>query len=207
MITATFLSILLADVAVSMPSMNVRQTGASCAGLGSDATDTTSYNFTLAAYNTTNSGGVTTPLVLAWGPPGDSPAASEWVFSTYESWGSNQWPYNTLQSGAVFPQAGSDEEGLGAFSAPVAAGDELVFVVTEYESSPDAAQIYCAVPEVATNSVLLAVNGDTNSFSLCTATTTWISGSQVTLVYEASEDSDEYIYDTCYAVKVAIEPV
>ena len=65
------------------PTLRVRQQGASCVGLADGSTDSPSYNFTLAAVNTTlpNANSTGAPLVLGWGPPGTSPAASAWAIS------------------------------------------------------------------------------------------------------------------------------
>lgn len=73
----------LAATASALPTLRVRQQGASCAGLADGSTDSPSYNFTLAAVNTTlpNANSTGAPLVLGWGPSGTSPAASAWSLS------------------------------------------------------------------------------------------------------------------------------
>jgi len=208
MLSHISLPLVLAAGALSMPTLSGRQTGASCAGLGSGATDTISYNFTFAAYNldTPNANSTGAPLVLGWGPGGDDPAASAWALSTYASWGSNEWPYISLEGGSLFPEPGPDEDGLGAYNFATTAGDEVIFYVTEHESAPETADIWCAVPDSETDYSILAVNGDTSNFSLCDATTTWISGTQVNLVYSPAENNTDYVYDTCTPVRVQLVP-
>ena len=80
MLATVFTLVGMAGASMAFPALQMRQTGASCSGLGTEATDTSIFGFTLTAYSTTDQN-TTYPLVLAWGPPGDSPAASEWVYS------------------------------------------------------------------------------------------------------------------------------
>jgi len=199
------LLVLLAASVSAMPALSVRQNGASCTGLADGSTDTPSYNFTLAAYNTSsaNSNSTGAPLVLGWGPAGTSPAASEWAISTYAAWHSNEWPYFTLSGGALFPIPGPDEDGLGAYDFEVASGGEVAFYVTEHESDPEPALIYCAAADDASDYAKLAVNNDAGSLSLCQATSTW---ANTILVYEASTNNSNYDYSTCYPVQVNIIP-
>ncbi|KZT01896.1 uncharacterized protein LAESUDRAFT_815652 [Laetiporus sulphureus 93-53] len=193
---------LLAGSSLALPTLQSRwNTSASCVGLPDGSTASPSYNFTLAAYNLTQSNANDTgvPLVLAWGPPGTSPAASEWVISTYESWGSNQWPYFTLTDGGLYPQPSSSENGLGAYDFAVNEGDEVHFIVTIAESNPTVAEIYCAADE-SEDYAVLAVNNDADNFSLCLA------GTQNNLVYAPSTNNTLYTYDSCYPVRVYLLP-
>ncbi|KAH9921904.1 uncharacterized protein B0H18DRAFT_1121199 [Fomitopsis serialis] len=187
----------------AIPALNTRQTGASCAGFGSGSTDTPTYNFTLTAYNTTlpntNSSGA--PLVLGWGPPGTSPEASYWAISTYAEWHSNDWPYFSLEGGAIYPNPGPDEQGLGAYDYDIASGAEVGFLVLPTEPGRDVPKIYCAA--LRNGDVLLAVNNDADSFSLCQS----VPNTSNVLVYQAnSNNSDYYDYSTCYGVDVFVIP-
>lgn len=208
---ALALALPLAASALAMPNPRLppRQDGSPCAGFGENSTDSPSYNFTLAAYNSTGSNANSTgaPLVLAWGPPGDSAAASAWVFSTYASWGSDEWPYNVLEQGALLPQPGPSEDGLGAYNlfAPTA-GEEVIWFVTTEEEDPSTQQIFCAVNETSSEYDVLAVNGSAGNFSLCAATTDWVTGSQFNLVYAPASNGSSYVYETCYPVRVQLIP-
>ncbi|PCH34750.1 hypothetical protein WOLCODRAFT_139557 [Wolfiporia cocos MD-104 SS10] len=200
--------IALVASATAVPVLQGRQTGASCAGFSEASTDTTVYNFTLAAYNLTlpNANATGAPLVLGYGPPGDSAAASEWAISTYASWGVNDWPYFTLQSGALYPQPGPNENGLGAYDFQVQPGSEVAFFVTVQESSPSPAEIYCAVDNSTEYSVL-AVNNDADNFSLCVATADWTDSPQYNIVYQPEANATQYTYNTCYPVRVQLIPL
>ncbi|TFY58606.1 hypothetical protein EVJ58_g6320 [Rhodofomes roseus] len=201
----SFLALFSASVS-AMPALSVRQNGASCTGLADGSTDSPAYNFTLAAYNTTlsNTNSTGAPLVLGWGPAGTSPAASEWAISTYAAWHSNEWPYFTLSNGALFPIPGPDENGLGAYDFTVASGAEVAFYVTEHESDPEPALIYCASADADSEYAKLAVNNDADSLSLCQATTAaW---PNTVLVYEANSNNTNYDYSTCYPVQVNLVP-
>ncbi|KZT66901.1 hypothetical protein DAEQUDRAFT_767581 [Daedalea quercina L-15889] len=197
---ASLLSLFAASVS-AMPTLSIRQNGASCTGLADGSTDSPLYNFTLAAYNTTSSNTNSTgaPLVLGWGPAGTSPAASERAISTYAAWHSDEWPYFTLSDGALYPVPGPDESGLGAYDFEVAPGQEVAFYVTTHESNPEPALIYCAAAH--DGYLVLAVNNDADHFSLCQATSSW---SNTVLVYEASANNTNYNYSTCYPVQVNI---
>ncbi|KAI0727661.1 hypothetical protein C8Q72DRAFT_838703 [Fomitopsis betulina] len=187
------------------PTLRVRQQGASCVGLADGSTDSPSYNFTLAAVNTTlpNANSTGAPLVLGWGPPGTSPAASAWAISTYAAWHSNEWPYFTLSDGALYPIPGPEEHGLGAYDHEVASGDEVSFWVTTQQSDAAPDPIYCAAANDDPEYAVLAVNNDTEHFSLCDST---ISCPNTVLVYEAADGNSNYGYSTCYPVQVNIIP-
>ncbi|KZS99755.1 uncharacterized protein LAESUDRAFT_667593 [Laetiporus sulphureus 93-53] len=192
---------LLAGTSLALPILQSRwNTSASCVGLPDGSTASPSYNFTLTAYNLmqSNANDNSVPLVLAWGPPGTSPAASEWVISmlswTYESWGSNEWPYFTLTGGGLYPRPGSSENGLGACDFAINEGDEVHFIISIAESNPAVDEIYCAAVTV------LAVNNDADNFSLCLA------GTQNNLVYAPSTNNTLYTYDSCYPVRVYLLP-
>ncbi|KAH9831571.1 uncharacterized protein C8Q71DRAFT_726759 [Rhodofomes roseus] len=196
---------LFAASASAVPALNTRQTGASCAGLSSGSTDTPAYNFTLTALNTTlpNTNATGAPLVLGWGPAGSSPASSDWVISTYAEWHSNEWPYFSLQSGALYPIPGPDEEGLGAYDYDIASGAAIGFYVLPAESGRDNPEIYCAASR--NGNTLLAVNNDADSFSLCQAVPNPYPNN--ILVWQAKADnSDVYDFSTCYGVQVFLFP-
>lgn len=163
MFASAVLSLAFAASALAVPALQARQSGP-CAGFGAGSTATPTYNFTLTAVPSGAGANATgTPLVLGWGPAGDSPAASEWVLSVSEvvsseyasytdmthcqteaSWGENEWPYITLQDGALLPQPGTDEHGLGAYNFGTDTGDEVLFTIIGEEASPSTAEIFCA---------------------------------------------------------------
>ncbi|KAF9815144.1 hypothetical protein IEO21_04762 [Rhodonia placenta] len=208
MFASAVLSLAFAASALAVPALQARQSGP-CAGFGAGSTATPTYNFTLTAVPSGAGANATgTPLVLGWGPAGDSPAASEWVLSTEASWGENEWPYITLQDGALLPQPGTDEHGLGAYNFGTDTGDEVLFTIIGEEASPstlNAVMLMCEVQLVSGSYVELAVNGDAGNFALCNATTTWVSN-QVNLVYAPNADSGDYTYETCTPVRVELIP-
>ncbi|KAH9921909.1 uncharacterized protein B0H18DRAFT_1019793 [Fomitopsis serialis] len=173
----------------AIPALNTRQTGASCAGFGSGSTDTPTYNFTLTAHNTTlpNTNSTGAPLVLGWGPPGTSSEASYWAISTYAEWHSNQWPYFSLE----------------AYDYDIASGAEVGFIVLPTDPGRDVPKIYCAA--LRDDYVMLAVNNDADSFSLCQAVPDPRPNN--VLVYQANADNSQtYDYSTCYGVDVYLIP-
>ncbi|KZT67945.1 hypothetical protein DAEQUDRAFT_728460 [Daedalea quercina L-15889] len=202
-------SAIIASLATSVwaiPALNTRQTGASCAGFGSGSTDSPGYNFTLTAHNTTlpntNSTGV--PLILGWGPPGQtSTEASIWAISTYAEWHSNEWPSFSLSSGALYPNPGPDEQGLGAYDYDIAPGAEVGFYVLPADPGRQNPEIYCAA--LRDDDVMLAVNNDADSFSLCQAVPDPYPSNVLVYTADAS-NSAVYDYNTCYAVQVHLIP-
>jgi len=89
----------------------------------------------------------------------------------------------------------------------VSSGSMPGFWVSNDSDLPTPAQVYCAVantdPEYGSKYPLLAVNGETDQFSLC------MSGSGATaqnnVVYQATSDnSGTYDYNTCYPVALQL---
>ncbi|KAH9929161.1 uncharacterized protein B0H18DRAFT_1117524 [Fomitopsis serialis] len=196
---ASLLALLAASVS-AMPNLSVRQSGASCTGLADGSTDSPSYNFTLAAYNTSspNSNSTGAPLVLGWDPPGRAPRPANVRGMALER-------VAVLHSlgWCALPHPRPDEDGLGAYDFTVASGAEVAFFVTEHESDPEPALIYCAAADNESDYAKLAVNNDADSLSLCEATSSW---GNIVLVYEASTNNSNYDYSTCYPVQVNIIP-
>ncbi|KAI0727663.1 hypothetical protein C8Q72DRAFT_781241 [Fomitopsis betulina] len=174
----------------------------SCADLPYGSFGSPSYNFTLSA---TTADGTSTPLVFALGPPGTSPAASEWVIAVSDAPDSTDWPYYSMAQGYLRPQPGPNEQGLAAYGNPVDQGDVLSFTVTVQESSPTEAEIYCDANE-SQQYRELSVNNNIDGFSLCT-TQDYYYSDEVVLVYEAQASNSDYLYDTCEAVTVYLVPV
>ncbi|KAI0933310.1 hypothetical protein AcV7_004817 [Taiwanofungus camphoratus] len=204
MFVLTVLPVFLAASSSAMPTLSTHQSGP-CTGLGQDAYDTAS-DFTLTAYNLTLPNANTTgaPLVLGSGPAGTSGQASVAVLVTYASYSRNDWPgpNMTLASGALTP---APEGGLVASNTNVTAGDAVSFIVTDPQFSSPGPQIYCAVPQTDESDlewVALAVNGDTQDFSLCTT----VDGSaQDNVIYHATVDNGgQYDYDSCYSIRVQL---
>lgn len=141
---------------------------------------------------------------------------------TYASYPYNDWPNFSLVNGALIPNSGSSSSAAAADSN-VTAGNEPGFIVADPENLPQAAEIYCGVvrclfvsaslrtwsnisvhqadtdPNQGSRYPLLAVNDNTDSFSLC------MSGSgaraQNNVVYlPSSDNSGVYDYSSCYPV-------
>ncbi|KAI0329498.1 hypothetical protein GY45DRAFT_1346536 [Cubamyces sp. BRFM 1775] len=167
-----------------------------CDGFTSGAFDSAS-SFTLAAYNSTgpNSNMTGAPLVL--GTAGTTKNAQFWHFITEASWPNDiSYPTVSLVNGTLIPNGADGAK--PAQAASVDSGNSLEFF-SSATANPDAgAQIYCGVRAAAGFS-LLAVNGDTGSFSLCQAT------NQNVVFYKAAPNMG-YDYDSCYPVVLQMLP-
>ncbi|KAI0364638.1 hypothetical protein BV20DRAFT_955777 [Pilatotrama ljubarskyi] len=169
-----------------------------CDGLGGGAFDE-ALDFTLAAYNATGPNTNTTgaPLVLASG--GAISGAELRRFATYASFPFNDYTSVSLMNGTLVIN--------GANTTPARAlivqeGSQLGFLVQNGADPTAGAQIYCAVADVdpaghGTGHPFLAVNGDTDSFSLCQV------GTQNVVFYKPIPDHGED-FDSCYPVKLQV---
>ena len=143
---------------------------------------------------------------------------------TYAAWGSDEWPYFVLNSGNLLPQPGPSEQNLGAYDRAIDAGGEVGFIVTVASQGRQDPQIYCAevsIPDARLllcvqpyasqardDQVLLALNGDADSFSICEASIPWHSTPNEILVWKADANHGS-VYDesTCYGVQVLINQI
>ncbi|OSX66065.1 hypothetical protein POSPLADRAFT_1052745 [Postia placenta MAD-698-R-SB12] len=208
MLASAFIAFALAASVLAIPTLFEARQNNPCAGFASGSTDTPGYNFTLHAVPVGASANDTGELlVFGYGPEGgSSPAAGLLALTTEASWGQNQWPFSSMQNGSVYPQPGPQEQGLYAYSNGANAGQEVIFVDTTAQEdiftlTSVGAGSFCAA--LVDDVVALAVNGDTNSFSLCNATSNWVEG-QVNVVYSPVANNTDYIYDTCSPVRVEL---
>jgi len=198
MFKSLIVSALLATATFAMPAAKRQEPGPWCNGLGGGAFDVAS-GFTLAAYNTTTPNANTTGAPLVFGQAGAVDGAEFEVLSTYASFPYDDFPTLSLSEGKLLPQ------GAESFSADssVTAGQALSWVITSLDT-PAPAQIYCAVASTSahgggTGFPQLAVNGDTNSFSLC------VTGdyplAQWNVIYKANDAQfSGYDFSSCYPV-------
>ncbi|OSX62855.1 hypothetical protein POSPLADRAFT_1074264 [Postia placenta MAD-698-R-SB12] len=201
MLAIGVLSLALASAAYAAPTVVKHSTASWCTGLGGGAFDT-AYNFTLAAYNTTSSNTNSTGVPLVLGQAGTSEQMASMVLSTYASYPYNDFPNFSLLQGALTPNAEATNGSVSAADTSVDAGNEPTFMVSS-GTVPSAAQVYCAVadtdPEQSGQLPILAVNRETDQFSLCT------SGTQTNVVYRASSNNESsYDYDSCYPVAIHV---
>jgi len=200
MLSASFLSLALATVSgvSALPTLRVRQDP--CAGIGAGAFNSAN-NFTLAALNSTITDSQAVGVQLVVGQNGATDSQSFGVLSTYASYQYNEYPNFSLQDGALIPNAASSSP-PGA-DTDVSDGAMPGFVFSS-SSLPAGAQIYCGVadtdPDQGSPNPLLAVHGNTDSFSLCMGGSG--STAQNNIVYNAASGSESYDYTTCYPVKV-----
>jgi len=174
--------------------------GPSCNGLGVGAFDVAA-NFSLAALNVTLPNVNTTGAPLVLGQAGAIDGATFSVLSTLASFPYNQGVTFSLNEGALAPNL----QGITPVDGTVNPGDAPGFVMTSL-NAPSPAHIYCAVANTdpnggGTGHPILAVNGDTGSFSLC-RTGNW-TAAQTNLVWKAKQGG-AYEFDTCYAVKIQL---
>jgi len=176
--------------------LEARQSGP-CSGLGS-GTSSTAGPFSLYAYNpngsNTNSSGI--PLVLAPVPSSSPPYGR---LATYASYGQGSLTSFSLTDNTLVPADNS------AVDLSVASGTELEWQFVSALETPAAAPIYCVVnheaPTGLTDTAMLAVNGETGSFSLCQSET----APYIDVVYEATSDNGgAYEYETCESIIVHV---
>ncbi|KAI0643247.1 hypothetical protein C8Q79DRAFT_1002500 [Trametes meyenii] len=173
------------------------QHGPWCDGLGGGAFDGV-HNFTLAAWNTSlpNANNTGAPLVLA--TAGAIPGAELRQLATYASFPFDDYPTFSLVNGTLIPQGGSTP----AQATIVQDGSSLGFLQTVSAEPTKGSQIYCAVADLdpaghGTGHPFLAVNGDTDSFSLCQT------GAQNVVFYKPAAEGRED-FASCYPVKVQL---
>ncbi|KAI9058927.1 hypothetical protein FKP32DRAFT_1596802 [Trametes sanguinea] len=169
-----------------------------CNGLGPGAMDTTG-NFTLGAINTTLPNANTTgaPIVVVIGGAYiliDTYQLGTWAQYSYPLF----YPNLALQNGTIII-SGDSANAKPAQAGNVFAGNppQWAVRVNGTLNPADGAQVYCAVPSSTTNA-LLAVNGDTDSFSLCQ------SAFGENVVYYKAAPGHNYDFDSCYPVKLQL---
>ncbi|KAJ8497070.1 hypothetical protein ONZ51_g728 [Trametes cubensis] len=184
MLALTALAVALSTVSTMATPTKRASPGPWCDGLGSGAFDTSS-SFTLAAYNTTGPNANSTGA-----PPRDGQrrrTAASWPDALV-------YPTASLANGTLILSGTGDA--LPAQAVAVQEGDSLVFSASDSANPSAGAQDYCAVqPE--SGLPLLAVYGDTDSFSLCQLA--W----ENVVFYKAAPDQG-YDFDSCYPVKLQI---
>ncbi|CCM00191.1 uncharacterized protein FIBRA_02219 [Fibroporia radiculosa] len=194
----------LAATSFAAPALQGRHSMDPCAGLG-NYTYSTASGFSLAALYTdaTNANRTGVPLVL--GDTADS-STSNAILATLASAPAYTWPgpEMSLVDGALYPV--SSDPDVSASGSAVTAGGELRFTITQPLSDPiDGAEIYCVQSfgsPAGFQLPVLAVNGDTGSFSLCA--TNEDDTSQVNVVYQAAPRDSNYKYDTCLPVRLQV---
>ncbi|OSD00303.1 hypothetical protein PYCCODRAFT_1371322 [Trametes coccinea BRFM310] len=171
-----------------------------CDGLGPGAVDTTS-SFTIGAINTTlpNANNTGAPIVVVI-------AGAYNVIDAYQlgTWAQYKYPlmYPNIQllNGTAIV-SGNASTARPAQAGRVFAGSPPEWAVRVNGSlvPADGAQIYCAVyPPGNQGPPVLAVNGDTDSFSLCQ------SAFSENVVYYKAAPNHNYDFDSCYPVKLQL---
>ncbi|KAH9895827.1 hypothetical protein C8Q73DRAFT_453470 [Cubamyces lactineus] len=189
---------LTATSTMAMPAKRA-EPGPWCNGLGAGAFDEVP-SFTLAAYNATGPNANSTGAPLVLGTAGAIDGAEFWHFITEASWPyANTYTSISLVNGTLIPNG---EGTTPAQATTVDAGNSLEFVARNSAEPSKGAQIYCAVADTdpaghGTGHPFLAVNGDTDSFSLCQSTFE-------NVVWYKAAPNRGYDYDSCYPVKVQL---
>ncbi|KAG6848497.1 hypothetical protein H0H93_016528 [Arthromyces matolae] len=162
--------------------------------------DTLPYNFTLAAWNTSNTNTTGTPLVL--GQNGATTGATFYVTSTWASYPYNDYPSIQLVNNSLHALTASGDWFTNA-TTPTS-GRPLGWLASRYYK-PVAAQSYSAIRIPASSFPLLAANGNATSWSLCPAQT---AGGQVNVIFDLNGASAGSGYDVneCYGVVLHIVP-
>ncbi|KAI8995225.1 hypothetical protein BD414DRAFT_513051 [Trametes punicea] len=186
---------------MALPAVKFPRTtpGPWCDGLGGGAFDEAT-GFTLAAWNTTgtNTNSTGAPLIVA--SAGSIDGADFWQVATWASYPYGvQYPSISLVNGTLVIEG---PNATPAQASAVGEGDSLAFVSRDTANPSQGAQIYCAVADIdpagsGTGHPFLAVNGDTDSFSLCQSTFE-------NVVYYKPLADHGYDYDSCYPVRVQL---
>ncbi|KAI1788575.1 hypothetical protein LXA43DRAFT_894395 [Ganoderma leucocontextum] len=198
MLAFSLLTAAFAAVASALPAAKRAAPGPWCDNLGGGAFDSVA-NFTVAAFNATGTNTDTTGAPLVLGQAGAVDGASFKVFSTFATFPFNQYPSIALVDGRLIPSGpGTTPTAVNG----VTAGSEVIFVASNSVDPSQSAQIWCAVADTdpaghGTGHPFLAVNSDTDSFSLC------MQGSQNNVVYQAAAGGS-YDFDSCYPVKLQL---
>ncbi|KAI0919745.1 hypothetical protein AcV5_001723 [Taiwanofungus camphoratus] len=205
MLFSAFLSLVLLPAFPPLAAQNASSYGpCSGLGLGEGAFDSSPYNITLTAVNLTlpNDNSTGAPLVLGH-EARTSPAAGIATLATYLSVQSNYWPSLTLLNGTLVGNPSGAEYNTSATDFAISPGEEVSFVVATSGVTAFPAPIYCAIVHSPDDQVL-AINGDPGNFSLCTSG----SGSQAqnNLVWQPTSNQSTYYYDSCYPVRVQLNP-
>ncbi|KAK7696387.1 hypothetical protein QCA50_001041 [Cerrena zonata] len=185
LVTAFF----LASAMASPFTLNTRTTSA-CAGFGPDAMDNVKGNFIMVADD--GSTGRINSLAL----DNSSISSAIKVLGPMSTHPNVRFATSfELQDGTLVPVGAS----AGAVARPVDAGSLVTFVNERSRPAP----IYCAVPQHDDhNTVLLAVNGDTESFAVCPEEGK--STTKTNLVYQPQANGAGYIYGQCQRVNVRV---
>ncbi|OSD00300.1 hypothetical protein PYCCODRAFT_1371414 [Trametes coccinea BRFM310] len=168
-----------------------------CDGLGTGAFDTAS-SFTIGAINTTLPNANITGAPIVVNSAGAFSDLSVWHLGT---WAQYSYPLEYTSIALVNGTLVITGDGAKPARADtVDAGNSLEWASLNDGSSvpTDGAQIYCAVsPPGNQGSPILAVNGDTDSFSLCQT-------SFENVVYYKAAPDRGYDFDSCYPVKLQL---
>jgi len=202
MVSLALLTLALGSVSYARPTTVEHSTASWCSGLGGGAFDS-AQNFTLAAYNTSSANANATGVPLVLGQNGSGEGAESKVLSTYATYPYNDFPNLSLLNGALIPNPNSENAGMHSTDVDVSSGDLPAFLVSSKGAIPAPAQVYCAVadtdPDNGRQYPLLAVNGETDQFSLCMSSSS--SSAQSNVVYQpTSDNSGAYSYDSCQPV-------
>ncbi|KAH9939753.1 uncharacterized protein BXZ73DRAFT_75924 [Epithele typhae] len=169
----------------------------SCDGLGWGAFDTQA-NFTVAALFVDSSKNTnTTGLPLVLGQAGATSGASFKVFSTLASYPFDQYPSISMEAGRLIPTGPNVAPAAGMSVLPAA---QVSFISSNSVDPTKGAQIYCGVASTdpaggSTGHPQLAVNGDTDNFSLC------LVGTQNNVVYKHAS-GQQYNDSSCEPVRL-----
>ncbi|CDO75928.1 hypothetical protein BN946_scf184873.g17 [Trametes cinnabarina] len=164
-----------------------------CDGLGVGVFNSAS-RFKLGAVNTTLANANITGAPLVVNSAGATNSATFWHLGTWA-----QYPDPLEYTSISLANGTLVIEGDGAppaQAAPVDAGNSLEWFSSSTADPAEGAQIYCGVPPPGNaGSPVLAVNGDTDSFSLCQS-------SFENVVYYKAQPDHGYDFDSCYPVKL-----
>ncbi|KAK7680810.1 hypothetical protein QCA50_016120 [Cerrena zonata] len=203
MFASTLVGLLLSSMTlVSAAPSAKRAPGPWCSNLGAGAFDIVT-NFTLAAFNVDQPNANNTGIPLVLGQAGAIDGAEFKILSTFASFPFNDYPSLSMQAGAIFAHSPSGNTAVN--SDVTGAGEKPGFIQTTPEPQPP--QIYCAVASTdphggGTGFPVLAVLGDTDSFSLCPAGN--FTGAQTSVVYKPEVNATSYIFDQCVPVHLQI---
>ncbi|KAI8972411.1 hypothetical protein BD414DRAFT_425928 [Trametes punicea] len=166
-----------------------------CNGLGAGAFDE-AYNFSIGAYNTTGTNTNSTGAPIVVNSAGSFSDVTVWHLGT---WVQYQYPLEYTSISLVNGTLVISGDGAPPAQADtVDPGNSLEWASRKTADPKNGAQIYCAVPSTTGSDYpILAVNGDTDSFSLCQTTF------ENVVYYKAAPDLG-YDYESCYPVKLQL---
>ncbi|KAI9058911.1 hypothetical protein FKP32DRAFT_1596783 [Trametes sanguinea] len=196
MLSLSVLAVAITAAASTMAHPMARaSSNPACDGLGAGAFDTAS-SFTIGAINTTLPNANITGAPIVVNSAGATKDASFWHLGTWAQYPSPlQYTSISLVNGTLI----IDGDGATpAQATTVDAGNSLEWFSRSTAVPSEGAQIYCAVsPPGNQGSPILAVNGDTDSFSLCQT-------SFENVVYYKAAPDRGYDFDSCYPVKLQL---